>query len=177
MSTTLTIVELLAKAVVAVVLLSSGYAKVAGPPSEEQRGLPSVLARLDRTEGRLGLGSVELALGTASLLALGSPVVDGLVLGLCAAFFVGSAILGVTKPGTACQCFGAASSSAFGPRHTIWTGVLAALAAIAFAGSLGGAGTPAWSWHPLMLVTLAGVLILASRVRRLPVPAAGRSTP
>lgn len=175
MTTALTIVELLAKAGVAVVLLTSGYAKVAGPPSAVHRGLPSVLARLDRTGGRLGLGALELGLGTASLLALGSPVVDGLALGLCAAFFVGSAILGVTKPGTACQCFGAASSSTFGPRHTIWTGVLATAAATAFAGSLGGAGTPEWSWHPLMLVTLFGVLVLATRIRPLPNPAGRRS--
>lgn len=176
MTTLLTIIELLAKAGVALVLLSSGYAKLAGPPSESRRGLPSVLARLDRTEGRVSLGTLELALGTASLLALGSPVVDGLALGLCAAFFIGSAILGVTKPGTACLCFGAASSSVFGPRHTIWTGALAAGAAIAFAGSLGGAGTSAWSWHPLMLVTLAGALALASRVRTRP-DLAGRRTP
>ena len=168
MTTLLTILELTAKAGVAVVLLTSGYAKVAGPPSRARHGLPSVLAGLDRPEGRLGLGTLEIALGAASLLALAAPVVDGLVLGLCVAFFVGSAILGVTRPGTACQCFGAASSSAFGPRHTIVTGVLAGAAAIAFAGSLGGAGTLAWSWHPLMLVTLVGVLALASRVRRLP---------
>ena len=176
MSTALTSVELLAKAGVAVVLLSSGFAKVAGPPSDQERALPSVLALLDRTRGRLGLGSVELGLGAASLLALGSPVMDGLVLALCLVFFAGSAILGVTKPGTACQCFGAASSSAFGPRHTIWTGVLASAAAVAFVGSLDGAGTAAWSWHPLMLVTLVGVLVLSSRVRRLPDPA-GRRTP
>ena len=165
MTTLLTILTLLAKAGVAVVLLSSGYAKVAGPPADAQRGLPSALAWLDRTQGRLGLGAVELAIGAASLLALASPIVDGLAAGLCLAFFVGSAILGVTKPGTACQCFGAASSSAFGTRHTISTGVLAAAAVIAFAGSLDGAGTDAWSWHPLMLVTLLGVLVLASRVR------------
>jgi len=167
-TTLLTIVELLAKAGVAVVLLSSGYAKVAGPPSAAERALPSVLAWLDRKEGRLGLGGLELVVGAASLLAVGSPVVDAVALGLCAVFFVGSAILGVTTPGTACQCFGAASSSAFGLRHTLWTGGLAAAAAIAFAGSVGGAGTPAWSWHPLMLITLAGTLALASRVRRLP---------
>jgi hypothetical protein len=175
-TTLATIIELVAKAGVALVLLSSGYAKVAGPPSEARRALPSVLARLDRTEGRLALGSLELIVGAASLLALASPVMDGLALGLCAAFFVGSAILGVTRPGTACQCFGAASTSAFGPRHTIWTGVLAAAAAIAFAGSLGAAGTSAWSWHPLMLVTLVGALALASRVRSLP-DVAGRRAP
>jgi hypothetical protein len=175
MTTLLTVLELLAKAGVAVVLVSSGYAKLAGPRAEAKLGLPSVLASLDRTAGRLSLGSLELALGAASLLALGSPGLDGLVLGLCLALFVGSAILGVTRPGTACQCFGAASSSAFGVRHTVWTGVLALGAAIAFAGSLGGAGTPAWSWHPLMLVTLLGVLVLADRVRRRPEPADRRA--
>ena len=175
MTTLVTICELLAKAGVAVVLVTSGFAKVAGPPSNAQRGLPSVLALLDRTGGRLALGALELAVGTASLLAIGSPLVDALALALCAAFFIGSAILGVTKPGTACQCFGAASNAAFGTRHTVWTGVLAAAATVAFTGSLSDAGTPAWSWHPLMLVTLIGVLVLASRVRRLPDPVGGRS--
>jgi hypothetical protein len=98
------------------------------------------------------------------------------VLGLCVVLFTGSAILGVTRPGTACQCFGAASSSAFGLRHTLWTGVLASAATIAFVGSLGGAGTPAWSWHPLMLFTLLGVLVLADRVRQRPEPAGRRTT-
>jgi hypothetical protein len=174
-TTLLTIGELLAKAGVAVVLLTSGFAKLAGPSAAAQQGLPTVLAWLDRTEGRRSLGGLELAVGATSLLAIGSPIVDAVALALCAAFFVGSAILGVTKPGVACQCFGAASSAAFGVRHTVWTGVLAGGAAIAFAGSLGGAGTPAWSWHPLMLVTLMGVLVLASRVRRLPDRAGGGS--
>jgi hypothetical protein len=173
-TTVLTTVELIAKAGVAVVLLSSGYAKLAGPPSDAQLGLPRALAWLDRAEGRLTLGSLELAVGAASLLALGSPVVDSLALALCTAFFVGSAILGMTRPGTACQCFGAASASAFGAHHTLWTGVLAATAAIAFVGSLDGAGTSAWSWHPLMLVTLVGVVALASRVRTLPDPTGRR---
>lgn len=174
MTTWLTVLELLAKAGVALVLISSGFAKVAGPPSGQQRALPRVLALLDRRAGRLSVGVIELALGAASLLALASPVVDGLVLALCVVFFVGSAILGVTTPGTACQCFGAASSAAFGRRHTVATGVLAAAAAAAFASSLGAADTPAWSWHPLMLVTLVGALALAGRVRSLPEPA-GRS--
>lgn len=174
MITVLTTVELLAKAGAAVVLLTSGYAKLAGPPSDAQLGLPRALAWLDRAAGRLTLGSLEVAIGAASLLALGSPVVDGFALALCMAFFGGSAILGLIRPGTACQCFGAASTAAFGVRHTIWTGVLAAAAAIAFVGSLDGAGTPSWSWHPLMLVTLVGVIALASRVRTLPDPTGRR---
>lgn len=176
MTTLLTVVELVAKCGVAAVLITSGYAKLVGQQPTGGRALPSVLSLLDRRAGRLGLGAAELTLGSVSLLALGSPFVDAAALALCAAFFVGSALLGLTQPGTACQCFGAASTSAFGLRHTLLTGALAAAAAIGFVGSLDGAGTPAWSWHPLMLVTLVGVLVLADRVRRLPDPAGRRLT-
>lgn len=166
MITVTAVVALAAKAAVAVVLLSSGTAKLLGPPSATERGLPRILAWLDRRAGRLALGSTELLVGATSLLALASPVVDSAALVLCGAFFVGSAVLGATSPGTACQCFGAASSSAFGPRHTLLTGILALGATVAFVVSLDAAGSVAWSWHPLMLATLVGVLLLAGRVRR-----------
>lgn len=174
MTTLLTVVALAVKAAVAVVLLSSGAAKLLGPPSATERALPRVLAWLDRRAGRLALGTTELLLGAASLLALASPVVDAAALVLCGAFFVGSAALGATSPGTACQCFGAASSSAFGPRHTVLTGILALGSTIAFVASLDAAGSAAWSWHPLMLATLVGVLLLAARVRSPADPAARR---
>lgn len=168
--TLLTVLALLAKAAVAAVLVTSGAAKLLGPPSDTERPLPRVLAVLDRRGSRLALGSVELVVGAASLLALASPLVDVVALALCGAFFVGSALLGVTSPGTACQCFGAASASAFGLRHTLLTAALASGAVIALVGSLDATGTPELSWHPLMLATLAGVLVLASRARRLPEP-------
>jgi hypothetical protein len=124
---------LTAKVAIAVLLTAAGGAKLAdlqGFAATVRLFWPAGLAVGARTIAAT-IACTEIAVGIASLSSPLAGWVNYVVLGLCCAFFVVSAVGYHTYPGRACRCFGAVTAGSFDRAGVARAGLLAIAAAVA----------------------------------------------
>jgi hypothetical protein len=124
---------LIAKVVIAVLLTAAGGAKLAdleGFAATVRLFWPAGFAVGARAIAVM-IACTEIAVGMASLSSPLAGWVNYVVLGLCCAFVVVSAVGYRTHPGRACRCFGALTGRSFDRAGVARAGLVAIAAALA----------------------------------------------
>ena len=157
----MTIAILVARSLVAAVLIASGAAKLA-----DLRGFQGTLVGLGLRRGvepaAAILAAVEVLLGAASLSSAWPVVTDAGILVLTLAFVAVAGIAARRRPGLRCRCFGALDNSRFGATALARSVALAAVAAAVFAAQLAHDTTADWSrFTAAVLLVSAGAFALA----------------
>lgn len=156
------VIMLSARALLAVVLVAAGAAKLA-----DLRAFAGTLQRLNlpgrrrRFAAASLVAGAELGLGTLSLAAVWPRVIDAVVLGVMIAFVVVTTVSVIRRTDVRCRCFGALSDSRFDAHALARALFLCALAAAIVAGA---PTLPAEAWpHPVgpVAAVVAATVLLA----------------
>ncbi|HEV7235391.1 MAG TPA: MauE/DoxX family redox-associated membrane protein [Ktedonobacteraceae bacterium] len=131
----LQVIVLLIRALLAVVLVAAGAAKLADTRSfaATLRGLKVPLGRGFLLRGlALGLPLVEVGAGIAVVTGFWSTIINGIVLVLMGSFSIVVVIALSMKLNVACRCFGTLSDSQFSPKGLVRSLLLTILAGVVF---------------------------------------------
>jgi hypothetical protein len=154
------------RAVLGVVLIAAGAAKVAdrGGFARTLLALGAPAKPIWLVQGlSLGLPATELGLGLMLVTGLWSALLDGVVLGLMTMFSVVVVFALIQRPTVTCKCFGALTESAFTLAGLVRSLALTTLAVISMVSALARPqSTPASAGLVLLLTLACGIFAAAT---------------